>query len=103
MGERHQVLTTCKSCHGGCGVIATGFSFLEPMRALSVYPFGVLHLHAPSLHIAELLADVPNIRAINIYFDAPGVTLQAAMPVLERLQARANREPIIRLPLFLSR
>jgi formate dehydrogenase major subunit len=23
MGERHQVLTTCKSCHGGCGVIAT--------------------------------------------------------------------------------
>lgn len=23
MGERHQVLTTCKSCHGGCGVIVT--------------------------------------------------------------------------------
>ena len=23
MGERHQVLTTCKSCHGGCGVMVT--------------------------------------------------------------------------------
>ena len=23
MGERRQVLTTCKSCHGGCGVIVT--------------------------------------------------------------------------------
>ncbi len=62
--------------------------FLEPMRTMSVYPFGVLHLHAPSLHIAETLADVPNIRAINVYFDSPAVTLQAALPTLQRLQAR---------------
>ena len=58
------------------------------MRAMSIYPFGVLHLHAPSLHIAETLADVPNIRAINVYFDSPTVTLQAALPTLQRLQAR---------------
>ena len=45
-------------------------NFIEPMRPMSVYPYGVLHLHAPSLHIAETLADVPNIRAINVYFDS---------------------------------
>ena len=71
-------------------------TFLEPMRAMSVYPFGVLHLHAPSLHMAETLADVPNIRAINVYFDAPGITLQAAMPTLQRLQAR-------KMPLILAK
>ncbi len=71
-------------------------TFLEPMAAMSVYPFGVLHLHAPALHLAETLAEVPNIRAINIYFDAPGVTLQAAMPILRRLQAR-------RMPLILAK
>lgn len=70
--------------------------FLEPMRTMSVYPYGVLHLHAPSLHLAETLADIPNIRAINVYFDAPGVTLQAAMPTLRRLQAR-------KMPLILAR
>ena len=62
--------------------------FLAPMQTMSAYPFGVLHLHAPSLHLAETLAAVPNIRAINVYFDAPAVTLQAAMPILRRLQAR---------------
>ena len=71
-------------------------TFLEPLRAMSVYPFGVLHLHAPSLHVAETLAVVPNIRAINVYFDAPGVTLQAAMPTLQRLQAK-------KMPLILAK
>lgn len=71
-------------------------TFLEPMTAMSVYPFGVLHLHAPSRHVAETLADVPNIRAINVYFDAPGVTLQAAMPILRRLQAK-------KMPLILAK
>ena len=37
--------------------------------------------------IAELLAQVPNVRAVNVYFDDPGVTLQQAMPTLKRLQA----------------
>lgn len=63
--------------------------FLAPMAAMSAYPFGALHLHAPSLHLAETLAGVPNIRAINIYFDSPAVTIQAALPALQRLQARS--------------
>jgi len=71
-------------------------TFLELMRTMSVYPFGVLHLHAPSLHIAETLADLPNIRAINVYFDSPAVTLQTALPALQRLQAR-------RMPLILAK
>lgn len=62
--------------------------FLGPMRTMSAYPYGVLHLHIPSLHLAETLAEVPNVRAINLYFDAPNVSLQDAMPVLQRLQAR---------------
>jgi len=48
----------------------------------------VLHLHIGSLHVAELLAGVRNVRAVNLYFDDPQVTLQAAMPTLRRLQAR---------------
>jgi hypothetical protein len=62
--------------------------FLEPMhRMASTVPYGVLHLHIGSLHVAELLAQVANVRAVNLYFDDPGVTLQQAMPTLQRLQA----------------
>jgi len=68
--------------------------FLEPMGQMSVFPYGVLHLHIPSLH--ETLADVRNIRAINFYFDSPAVSLQDAMPTLRRLQAR-------KMPLILAK
>jgi len=60
--------------------------FLAPMQSMSVFPYGVLHLHIPSLHLAETLAKVRNVRAVNIYFDAPNVALQDAMPTLQRLQ-----------------
>ncbi len=70
--------------------------FLEPMRARSVFPYGVLHLHIQSLHIAETLVSVRNIRAINVYFDSPLVSLHDAMPVLRRLQER-------RMPLILAK
>lgn len=63
--------------------------FLEPMRQMSYLPYGVLHLHIGSLHVAELLARVPNVRAVNLYFDDPRVTLEDAMPTLRRLQARS--------------
>jgi hypothetical protein len=62
--------------------------FLEPARRISMFPYGVFHLHIPALHIAGLVADLPNIRAINIYFDSPTVTLQDAMPTMQWLQAR---------------
>ena len=62
--------------------------FLGPMRTMSVFPYGTLHLHIPSLHLAEALAAVPNIRAVNLYFDSPKISLQQAMPTLQRLQAR---------------
>jgi hypothetical protein len=63
--------------------------FLAPMKHMAGFlPYGVLHLHIGSLHVAELLAGVPNVRAINLYFDDPNVTLHSAMPVLQRLQAR---------------
>ena len=64
--------------------------FLGPMGTMSVYPYGVLHLHIPSLHLAETLAGVRNVRAINLYFDDPNVTLGGAMPVLRRLQERGT-------------
>lgn len=70
--------------------------FVEPLRRMSVYPYGVLHLHVPSLHIAETLAAVQNIRAINVYFDSSTVSLQDAMPTLRRLQA-------LRMPLILAK
>jgi len=61
--------------------------FLEPMRRMSHLPYGVLHLHIGSLHVAEMLSQVPNVHAVNLYFDDPRVTLQKAMPTLQRLQA----------------
>ena len=70
--------------------------FLAPMRTMSIFPYGVLHLHIPSLHLAETLAEVPHIRAINFYFDSKRITLQTAMPTLRRLQARG-------LPLVLAK
>ena len=70
--------------------------FLVPMKQMSVFPYGVLHLHIPSLHLAEMFAEVPNVRAINLYFDSPTVSLSDAMPVLQCLQER-------RMPLILAK
>ena len=70
--------------------------FLNPMRTMSVFPYGVLHLHIPSLHLAETLASVRNVRAINLYFDSPKVTFQQAAPTLRRLQA-------LKMPLILAK
>jgi len=62
--------------------------FLGPMRTMSVFPYGTLHLHIPSLHLAETLAQVSRIRAVNLYFDSPKTSLQQAMPTMQRLQGR---------------
>lgn len=70
--------------------------FLNSMRTMSVFPYSVLHLHIPSLHVAETLASVPNVRALNLTFDSQEITLQRAMPTLQRLQTR-------RMPLILTR
>lgn len=64
--------------------------FLDQMRRMAAtFPYGVLHLHAPSLHLGESFAEIEGIRAINIYFDSPAVSLAQAMPTLQRLQQRA--------------
>ncbi|MEA3334674.1 MAG: hypothetical protein U9R25_02120 [Chloroflexota bacterium] len=70
--------------------------FLKPFRRISSFPFGTLHLHIPSLHLAETLASVPNVRAMNFYFDSQTITLQDAMPTLRKLQA-------LKMPLILAR
>jgi len=56
-------------------------------------PFGVLHLHIPSLHLAPMLAEVQNVRAINVYFDDNRTTVRKALPVFAALQAR--RMPLV--------
>lgn len=70
--------------------------FLEPMRAMAFLPYGVLHLHIPSLHLAEILASVPNNRAINFYFDDKKTTVSDALPVLRKLQS-------LKVPLILCK
>lgn len=70
--------------------------FLGPMQAMSVFSYGVLHLHAPSLHLAETLATVSNIRAINVYVDSQTMTLADTLLMLRRLQAA-------RMPLVLAK
>jgi hypothetical protein len=63
-------------------------AFLAAFRGMAAYPYGVLHLHAPSLRLADTFAEAPRVRAVNVYFDSPTVTLAAAMPTLRQLQAR---------------
>jgi hypothetical protein len=70
--------------------------FLDAMKRIAYLPYGVLHLHIGSLHVAEMLAEVPHVRAINLYFDDPRVSLQQAMPVMQRLQAKG-------MPLILAK
>jgi hypothetical protein len=70
--------------------------FLRSMARMSTFPYGVLHLHIPSLHLSEMFAEVPNVRAINLYFDSPTISLSDAMPTLQRLQER-------RMPLILAK
>jgi hypothetical protein len=67
--------------------------FVHALHEMSFLPYGVLHLHIGSLHLAERMAQVPNVRAVNLYFDDPQVSLATAMPTLQRLQA--GRVPMI--------
>jgi hypothetical protein len=62
--------------------------FLQPLLSMSVVPYGVLHLHVPALHLAEMLASLRNVRAVNVYFDSPTTSLADALPTLRRLQSR---------------
>jgi len=70
--------------------------FLEPMRMMAFLPYGVLHLHIPSIHLAETLAPVPKVRTINIYFDDKKTTVSDALPVLRKLQS-------LKMPLILCK
>lgn len=69
--------------------------FLDPIRTMCVFPYTMVHLHIPSLRIAETLAELPNMQAVNLTFDSQEITLQKAMPTLQRLQAR-------KIPLILT-
>ncbi len=70
--------------------------FLDAIRAMSIFPYGVLHLHIPSLHLAETFAQIEGVRAINLYFDSPTRSIQDALPTLRTLQAQ-------RMPLILAK
>lgn len=70
--------------------------FLDPMRRISTFPYGTLHLHIPSLHLVETFTSIPNVRAINFYFDSRTISIQDAMPALRRLQA-------LKMPIILAR
>ena len=70
--------------------------FLDSLEKMSSFPYGVLHLHIPSLHLAETFANITNVRAINFYFDSQLIGLDQALPVLRRLQAK-------KMPLILAK
>jgi len=70
--------------------------FLEALQSMAIFPYSVLHLHLPSLHLAETFAQIPGVRAVNVYFDSNTRTFQDALPTLRALQAR-------RVPLVLAK
>ncbi len=57
------------------------------------FEFPYIHVHSGCLHVAEALADVPELRAIQVSIDHPGGPLAAAiMPALARI---VRRKPLI--------
>ena len=62
--------------------------FLASARRALVFPYSVFHLHSPSLHIVDLIlkADLPNLKAFNINMDPTGISIDKAIPVLQRIQ-----------------
>ena len=72
--------------------------FAEPMQMMSTFPYGVLHLHIPSLHLAELFTGIPNIRVMNFYFDSKRITLQTRQSRLRRRTMLKNLRPMQKEP-----
>ncbi len=70
--------------------------FLEAFRSMCIFPYGVLHLHIPSVHLVEAFARIPGISAINLYFDSQTRSLQDTLPILRKLQAQ-------KMPLILAK
>ena len=62
--------------------------FLSSAWSAMVFPYTVFHLHSPSLHIVDLIleANFPNLKAFNINMDPTGVSIDKAIPVLQRIQ-----------------
>jgi hypothetical protein len=62
--------------------------FLSSAKRALVFPYSVFHLHSPSLHIVDsiLEANPPNLRAFNINMDPTGISIDKAIPVLQRIQ-----------------
>jgi hypothetical protein len=62
--------------------------FLPSTRSALIFPYSVFHLHSPSLHIVDLIleADLPNLKAFNINMDPTGISIDKAIPVLQRIQ-----------------
>jgi hypothetical protein len=67
--------------------------FVPALRNVAFLPYNALHLHIPSLHLAEELARIPNIRAVNCSCDSKTVSFRDALPTLRRLQE--HNMPII--------
>ena len=62
--------------------------FLASTKSALVFPYSVFHLHSPSLHIVDLIleANLPNLRAFNINMDPTGISIDKAIPALQRIQ-----------------
>ena len=73
--------------------------FIPPFQRMAQLPsvrYGVLHLHIPSLHLAEDFAGIEHVRVLNVYFDDNQTTVSEALPVLKSLQEK-------RMPLVLAK
>lgn len=60
--------------------------FLPAFEKMAAFPYGVLHLHIHSIHQAELFAQVPGVKCINIYFDDNRTKVKDKIPILKNLQ-----------------
>ncbi|MCL5994627.1 MAG: hypothetical protein M1546_01060 [Chloroflexi bacterium] len=62
--------------------------FMDSIQAMAFMPYSAVHLHIPSLHLAEEFSQVRNVRCINCSCDSQTTTFQDALPTLRRLQER---------------
>ncbi|MEW6753927.1 MAG: uroporphyrinogen decarboxylase family protein [Candidatus Latescibacterota bacterium] len=58
---------------------------------IEAFDFPLIHLHSGCLHVAELLAGVPALKAIQVSIDYPGGPLASdVLPILERVAGRKS-------------
>jgi hypothetical protein len=60
----------------------------EDRKQAAAFPFSLIHLHASSLHLIDRIADIAELRCIQINKDMGGTEIEREIPFFKAVQAR---------------